>query len=85
MSHTGVDGLPYYYHSNTQAWIQVRNHEFRLPNKTLVYGEILPIYAENYKVAEEVFAILDGFILAGKHIDDLPYHRRYHNDNTHFF
>lgn len=69
--------MPYFFSVKKKEWTLVRDYEFSLPSRTLVYGEIVSVFSADHDHREELFTIIDGFILAGENINNLLYAQRY--------
>ncbi len=71
---TGVEGTPHFLNPKTKLWLA--RHDFRLPSRTLIYGEVVPLFNKDGNLCEEIFVIIDAFMLAGVDIKNLPYPKR---------
>lgn len=73
---SGVEGIPYFFNLKAKEWVPVSGNEFRLPSRSLLYGEIVQIFTKDGTSSDDVFAIIDALVLAGVEIKNLTYAER---------
>lgn len=68
----------YKYEKNKKKWVLMHNEGLELSPETLVYGEIVPewIGQSRGQRKNNVFHIIDGYVLGGKNISELHYTER---------